>query len=254
MRAPRTLPGQCRIWGHECLRPRRRVHNSRRARFGIPPRPAASAIAAAAPAGFRSHAQAADRDGQDLARGERWLHADGQDRLPQQGGRRGHPGVRLPAAEAARREGAPGAGVGAREHPRTFVRTLHSVRARGDGQGLYRDRARVPGQHRLRQDVLRRDRLRRRRSGRRGDGGRRAENEIPGRGSSAHRHHRLEPRRHDHAAVDLPESRPVQLGGRDGAGDESLSAPRVEGRRAAAPGDRPGKPLRRTARRAARRL
>ena len=72
--------------------------------------------------------------------------------------------------------------------------------------------------------------------------------------SGAHRDHRLEPRRHDHAALDHAESDDVQGGGGDGAGDESVSAARVEGRRAAASGDRSGEPLRRAAVREARDL
>ena len=103
------------------------------------------------------------------------------------------------------------------------------------------------GQHRLRQGLLRRDRLRRRRSRRRRDGGGRVEDEVSAGRSRAHRHHRLEPRRDDHAALDLQERDDVQGGGGDGAGHESVSAPRVEGRRAAASGDRSREPLRRAA-------
>ena len=46
--------------------------------------------------------------------------------------------------------------------------------------------------------------------------------------------HRLEPRRHDHAAVGLPEPDDVQGGRGDRAGDQSVSAAGVEGGRAAA--------------------
>ena len=43
-----------------------------------------------------------------------------------------HPGVRVPAAGAARRQSASRARLGAREHPRPSVRALHSVHPRGD--------------------------------------------------------------------------------------------------------------------------
>ena len=60
--------------------------------------------------------------------------------------------------------------------------------------------------------------------------------QIPAGRSVAHRHHRLEPRRDDHAAVDLPEPDDVQGRGGDGAGDQPVPAPRLEGRRASATG------------------
>ena len=113
-------------------------------------------------------------------------------------------------------------------------------------QGLHRDRAGVSRQHRLRQAVLRRDRLRRPRSRRCGDGGGRAEDEISAGRSGAHRHHGLEPRRDDHAAVHLPQSDAVQSGGGDGPGHQSVSATRLQRGRAAARADRSRQPLRRT--------
>ncbi len=116
---------------------------------------------------------------------------------------------------------------------------------------LRRHRARVSRQHRLRPGVLRRDRLRRRGGRRRRDGGGVSEDERRGGGSRAHRHHRLEPRRDDHAALDHARAGALQGRGRERAGDESLPAPRVGGRRAAASGDRSGQSLRRPARRAA---
>ena len=66
-------------------------------------------------------------------------------------------------------------------------------------------------------------------------------------GPVTHRDHGLEPRRDDHAAVDFPEPDALQVGRRDGAGDEPVSAPRVERRGAAASGHRSGEPVRRAA-------
>ena len=59
---------------------------SRRRRFAVRP----PAVRRDSAARLRSHAAAAGRDRQDLARGERRLHADGEDHLPQPGRRHGH--------------------------------------------------------------------------------------------------------------------------------------------------------------------
>ena len=129
-----------------------------------------------------------------------------EDPLPQPGRQSADSRVRLHAAAHRCREIASGAGLGAREHPRPSVRALHPVHPPGDGQGIHGHRAGVSRQHRLRPSAVRRHRLRRRRSRRRGDGGERAGDSRAGGRSEAHRHHRLEPRRNDRAAVGLPES------------------------------------------------
>ena len=66
------------------------------------------------------------------------------------------------AAEARRARKASRDRLGAREHPRPPLRTLHSLRPRRGRERLRRHRAGVSRQRRLRQDVLRCDRLRRR--------------------------------------------------------------------------------------------
>ncbi len=103
------------------------------------------------------------------------------------------------------------------------------VRPRSGLSRLRRRRAGIPRQRRLRPGVLRRHRLRRRRGGRRRHGGRLHQVDDAVRRSGPDRDHRLEPRRHDHAAVDHARADSVQGGGRDGAGDQSLSAAVLQG-------------------------
>ena len=74
--------------------------------------------------------------------------------------------------------------------------------ARGRLARLRRRRPRIPRERRIWPAVLRRDRLRRRRSRQRTDRGRLHQEHDAACRSRAHRDHRLESRRHDHAAVD----------------------------------------------------
>ena len=93
-----------------------------------------------------------------------------EDHLPQQRRRPRHPGVRVSAADPARRKGASGASSGS---TRTFAGICTNTTSRTSGKplpGATSSSRRSTRQHRLRQGVLRRDRLRRRRGGRRGDG------------------------------------------------------------------------------------
>ena len=85
------------------------------------------------------------------------------------------PAFRVPAADdcAARRRHPALVWVHENIRGHLYEHYIPYIRG-GSREGLRRDRARVPGQHRVRQGVLRRDRLRRGRGRRRGDGGERA--------------------------------------------------------------------------------
>ena len=122
----------------------------------------ASVAADAERADFETATPPAGEDRRDVARGQRRLHADGEDLLPQPRRRSRHPRVRVPAAERRGPRQPSRARLGARGHPRPSVRALHSLHPRSHRAGLRGDRAGVSRQHRVRRGVLRRDRLRRR--------------------------------------------------------------------------------------------
>ena len=128
-------------------------------------------------------------------------------------------GLRVSAAEQARRERARRADLGARRRSRQLGHHDVALRSRGGRARIRGDLSRVPRQHRIWREALQRDRLRRLRD-RRCDVGQRLLEDDGSRRPRSGRHHGLEPRRLHHALLRVPRPDSLQGGRGDRSGHE----------------------------------